>query len=91
METATLLTEVEAFLADTGMGPTYFGTQSCGNSELVGRLRKGKTVLLPTAEAVLAYIHRERAARNLPKKEADKAAQDASAPEGAAAGIWKVA
>lgn len=35
------LEEVEAFLAQTGMGETYFGRVSVGNSELVNRLRAG--------------------------------------------------
>ena len=33
-----LLAEIEAFLAETGMGETYFGKARGNNSELVGRL-----------------------------------------------------
>lgn len=35
------LREVENFLEKTGMGETYFGRLSVGNSELVNRLRAG--------------------------------------------------
>ena len=36
----TLLEECLAFIADTGMSETYFGRLSCGNSELLKRMRK---------------------------------------------------
>jgi len=51
-----LLSDIREFLAASGMGPTYFGKASCGNSELVDRLEKGKTVTLVTAERVRAFI-----------------------------------
>lgn len=61
--TETLLTDIEAFLADTGMGANYFGKQACGNSELVGRLRAGRQVLPRTIERVRAFMQAERRRR----------------------------
>lgn len=58
--TSDLLTEIHAFLADTGMGRSYFGKVACGNSELIDRLEAGKTVTLATAEKVRAFIGRRR-------------------------------
>ena len=65
-----LLSEIEGFLAETGMGETYFGKASVNNSELVPRLRKrrknGKPrgVLSETAVAVREFMaaHRHRRA-----------------------------
>jgi hypothetical protein len=57
-----LLDLVEAFLRDTGMGPSYFGRAATGNSELVSRLRAGRQVLVSTDAAVRAFIAARRAA-----------------------------
>lgn len=51
-----LLKEIRSFLNETGMGQSYFGKVSCGNSELVQRLEKGKTVTLVTAERVRTFM-----------------------------------
>lgn len=51
-----LLGEIRAFLSETGMGPSYFGKASCGNSEVVGRLEAGRTVTLATAEKIRNFI-----------------------------------
>lgn len=51
-----LLIEIDAFLARTGMAPSYFGKISVGNSELVDRLRAGGDVRTRTAERVRAFI-----------------------------------
>ena len=51
-----LLTEIRAFLAETNMGPSYFGKASCGNSELVERLESGRRVWPETADKVRAFI-----------------------------------
>ena len=48
-DTPTLLTEIEAFLVETGMGETYFGKRSANDSGLVARLRAGTT---PTGKVV---------------------------------------
>jgi hypothetical protein len=39
-----LLADIEAFLAHTGMGESYFGKKATGNSEIVARLRSGGRV-----------------------------------------------
>jgi hypothetical protein len=48
-DTPTLLSEIEAFLAETGMGETYFGKRSANDSGLVARMRAGTT---PTGKVV---------------------------------------
>jgi hypothetical protein len=48
--------EVKAFLAATGMGPSYFGQRATGDSKLVSRLERGGTVTLPTAEKIRKFI-----------------------------------
>jgi hypothetical protein len=55
-----LLTDIEAFLKASQMGPSYFGKASCGNSEVVERLRNGNTVTLVTAERIRDFM-RQRA------------------------------
>ena len=52
----TLLEAIEAFLSRSGMGATYFGKASSGNSELVQRLRSGGRVWPETEEKVRAFI-----------------------------------
>lgn len=54
-----LLTDIQDFIRETGIGPSYFGKASCGNSELVERLEKGGTVTLTTADRVRSFM-RER-------------------------------
>lgn len=51
-----LLTDIQTFIRETGMGPSYFGKASCGNSELVERLEKGGTVTLTTADRVRSFM-----------------------------------
>ncbi|PSJ60785.1 hypothetical protein [Pseudaminobacter soli (ex Li et al. 2025)] len=58
-----LLTEIRAFLNRSGMGRSYFGKASCGNSELVDRLESGGTVTLVTAEKIRAFIAERTAAQ----------------------------
>lgn len=57
---SNLLSEIEAFLAETGMGPSYFGKQACGNSEIVARLKEGRRVWPETETRVRAFILSER-------------------------------
>jgi hypothetical protein len=56
-----LLTEIRSFLAESGMGPSYFGRLAVGNSELVNRLEQGKTITLVTAERIREFIAERRA------------------------------
>lgn len=48
-ELPTLIAEIEAFLAETGMGETYFGKRAANDSGLVARIRAGTT---PTGKTV---------------------------------------
>lgn len=72
---ADLLKEIEEFLEVTGMGPSYFGRVSAGNTELVERLRNGAEILRRTERRVRDYIQRERVRRDafpdVPKSEAE--------------------
>jgi hypothetical protein len=58
-----LITEIDAFLAETRIGPSYFGKKACGNSELVDRLRDGKPILTSTERKVRDFMKLERARR----------------------------
>lgn len=60
--TSNLLTEIEAFLANTEMGVSYFGKASCGNSEVVDRLRSGRRVWPETEIKIRAFMLARRAA-----------------------------
>lgn len=55
-----LLREIRAFLRETRMGPTYFGKVAAGNSELVSRLKAGKTITLRTAERARKFMAERR-------------------------------
>jgi len=51
-----LLQEIDSFLAQTGMGPSYFGKLAARNSELVKRLRDGRRVWPETEREVREFI-----------------------------------
>lgn len=57
-----LLDEIERFLADTGMGASYFGKRAAKNSELVPRLRAGRRVWPETANAVRRFMQSQTGA-----------------------------
>ncbi len=61
-----LLSEIEAFLAATGMAATALGREAVNDSHLVARLRKGNSVTLKTADKVRAYLARQRQPRVTP-------------------------
>jgi hypothetical protein len=63
--TLPLLNDIEAFLAETGMGPSYFGKQAVGNSELVQRLRDGKRVWPETEAKARAFMMYARKAKGI--------------------------
>lgn len=70
-QSADLLSKIDEFLSDTGMGESYFGKCAVGNSELVGRLRNGGQVFLNTAARVDKFIKDERERRkvlNVPER-----------------------
>lgn len=71
------MAEIEPFLAETGMGTTYFGKVAANDSGLVERLRAGVTakgrevfVRPSTARAVRAFIRAERKRREALKETA---------------------
>lgn len=67
--TKPLLEEIERFLSETGMGPSYFGKVSVGNSEVVNRLREGKRVWPETETKLRAFMFAERRDRSSSKRE----------------------
>lgn len=58
--TEKLLSEVNDFLAETGMGVSYFGKVASGNSELVKRLQSGRRVWPETADKIHAFMSEYR-------------------------------
>lgn len=58
-----LLSRIEAFLSETGMGASYFGKAAAKNSELVARLRAGGRVWPETEAALDDFMSDYRARR----------------------------
>lgn len=58
--TSNLLAEIEAFLAETGMGESYFGKRAVGNSELVSRLRAERRVWPETVTKARSFMKKRR-------------------------------
>jgi phosphopantothenoylcysteine decarboxylase / phosphopantothenate---cysteine ligase len=58
----SLLTEIERFLAQSGLTATKFGVAAVNDGHLVANLRKGSSVTLKTADKVRAYMMRENPA-----------------------------
>ncbi|MEY1555301.1 hypothetical protein AB3Y40_06665 [Yoonia sp. R2331] len=65
----TLIDAVETFLAESGMGETYFGKLAARNSELVKRLRSGGRVWPETEAEVRDFID-----KNSPESDAPSSA-----------------
>lgn len=61
--TQNLLSEINAFLAETEMGVSYFGKIASGNSELVHRLKNGGRVWPETADRVRCFMKEYRSAK----------------------------
>lgn len=51
-----LVAKIEAFLADSGMSATYFGKKAAGNSEVLARLKSGKTITVVVEQRLLLFI-----------------------------------
>lgn len=51
-----LISDIEAFLRESGMGPSYFGKKAVGNSELLPRLKNGGRVWPETELKVRKFI-----------------------------------
>lgn len=51
-----LIAKIEAFLAETGMGPSHLGQRAAVGSEVVKRLRSGGDVTTRSADKLNAFI-----------------------------------
>jgi phosphopantothenoylcysteine decarboxylase/phosphopantothenate--cysteine ligase len=58
--THALLTEIEGFLAESGVSPTKFGLAAVNDGHLIKNLRGGASVTLKTADKVRAYMANQR-------------------------------
>ncbi len=58
-----LLSDIERFIAGTGMGAAYFGRKAVNNGKLVKRLREGRPIETATVEKVVAFMRAEREKR----------------------------
>src|SRR5438552_11148816 len=58
--THALLTEIEDFLAESGVSPTKFGLAAVNDGHLIKNLRGGASVTLKTADKVRAYMLAQR-------------------------------
>ncbi len=47
---------IDAFLEDTGMGPTTFGLLAVGDRNLISQMDRGRSLTLRTADRALAFI-----------------------------------
>ena len=63
----TLLSEIEAFMADTGLSAHRVGILAANNGRLVDRLREGRRVWPETEQAVRSALRRERQRRSQPE------------------------
>lgn len=57
---ASLLREIEDFLAETQMKKTAFGLKALNDGTFVSRLQDGANVTVKTVDRVRAFIARER-------------------------------
>lgn len=63
MAPSALISEIEAFLSETGMSAYYFGMLAASNGRLVDRLRAGRKIWPDTEARVRAFIRHERKTR----------------------------
>lgn len=64
MSTRTqIITEIEAFLKETGMTPTSFGQEATKDRALMITLRKGRDPKASTVDKIREYIAKERTRR----------------------------
>lgn len=84
-----ILSEIEAFIARTGMAETYFGKKSVNNSELVARLRAGGGIHFNTEARVRSFINNSPSslpeAESLPSKKRKNARSSVQGPAKGAA------
>ena len=55
-----LVAEIDAFIAETKMGESYFGKLATGNSEIVARLKSGRTITGITEKKIRDFIATRR-------------------------------
>lgn len=55
-----LVDEIDRFLVQTGMGPSYFGRVATGNSEVVSRLKSGRTITGVTEKKLRDFMAAKR-------------------------------
>ena len=75
MKKSPIIEEIEAFLRESGMSPSYFGRLVAGNSELVARLRKGGRVWPETEEKIRQKMKEQRRKRSAREAGAGQAAE----------------
>jgi hypothetical protein len=63
MTSPELLAKIRAFLAKSGMGPSYFGYLAANDGKLVDRLEAGGEVTLAKASQILRFIEDREAAK----------------------------
>lgn len=51
-----LVSKIDAFLASAGMSASYFGKRAAGNSEVVSRLKSGRSITGVTEQKLLDFI-----------------------------------
>lgn len=68
---ASLLSEIDALLAETGIGPHRFGFLAARNGRLVERLRAGGRIWPDTELAIRQFIALERARRRASREAAE--------------------
>jgi len=64
-----LLQEIEAFMAETGIGAFRFGLRAVGNGRLVERLRSGGRVWPETEMEIRAFMRNMRDKKPSPKRQ----------------------
>ncbi len=61
---AAVLTEIEDFLAATGMAPTTFGKDAVNDGHFVARLRGGSNITIGTIDRARSFMEGRRAAES---------------------------
>ena len=64
-QSKNLLSEIDAFLTETGMSPSYFGKRAANNGRLVERLRSGRRIWPDAETRVREFMSAERKRRLL--------------------------
>ena len=57
------LSEVHIFVTSLGITESVLGSRSVGDSDVIGRLRRGQSITLRTADRITTYMADERTRR----------------------------